>query len=323
MINHVVKLTVLGVILLIIGGCTSGAMQTKYQVGQTETVRFVSEDSYNNWVEMPDEAPTEKNGRVIKKNIEMTREIESVNPDGSAIMKVTLNKVDLSMRTYRQQKENLYNYVSTTEATKSDRNGDPKLAGASYKIKIAPDTTVQEIIGLDPLLKKLGIDKDDEAMVPQILSPETIKLLHERDFVKSAVQPGQTVTALIPVPNVMIKAQAVEQTFTAKSGGNLITVNITGRPIHTLPEGWDVPAQPGDVGRTIVKQASDMQEFKYQGQGKINTADGKVLSEQMDLSCTLILLEEKIFKGQSKKKKDKWGEMFTIVESKQTFEALP
>ena len=43
----------------------------------------------------------------------------------------------------------------------------------------------------------------------------------------------------------------------------------------------------------------------------------------MDLSCTLILLEEKIFKGQSKKKKDKWGEMFTIVESKQTFEALP
>jgi len=161
MINHVVKLAVLGMILLIIGGCAGDAMQAKYQVGQTEQVRFVSEESYNNWVEMPDEPPTEKNGRVIKKNIEMTREIESVNANGSAIMKVTLNKVDLSIHTYRQQKENLYNYVSTSKETKSDRNSDPKLAGASYKIKIAPDTTVQEIIGLDQLRKSLGIEEDD------------------------------------------------------------------------------------------------------------------------------------------------------------------
>ncbi|MCK5113442.1 MAG: hypothetical protein KAR11_01615, partial [Phycisphaerae bacterium] len=165
MVNHAVKLAVLGMIVLVIGGCAGGVMQTKYHLGQTEQVRFVSEDSYNNWVEMPDEPPTEKNGRVIKKNIVMTREIESVNADGSAIMKVTLNKIDLNMHTFRRQKENFYNYVSTPANTKSDRKGDPELAGASYKIKIAPDTTVREIIGLDQLRKSLGIDEDDQAMV--------------------------------------------------------------------------------------------------------------------------------------------------------------
>ncbi|MBN1845348.1 MAG: hypothetical protein JW810_06660 [Sedimentisphaerales bacterium] len=315
--------------LFLLAGCTTTDLLQTYQVGQEQQVRYTLLETHWQWVEMPDEPPSQRDGREIKNQIVWRQQVEAVHPDGSATLKVTLESLDLSMHTVLPDKDRTSYYRSSADKTESSITNAPKLAGAEYRIRQAPDSTLLEIIGLDELRKELGMTPEDQWMAPRILTEETLKELHEHPFLKSHVRPGQTLVKMEPVPHVMIKAQALETTYKAGSAekrGNqeLVTVTSTAEPIHTLPQGWDEPPAPGDPSRTMIKSMFDMQKLEVTDQGVYDLTGQRVQSDNRRIFCSLILLEEKIFKGgPNARKKEKWGEMFAEITKQEQYQVMP
>ena len=337
-----------GLGILFVAGCASTGMAEKpptgataqepapkatplldrYQPGQADRVRLIRVETYDSWVEMPDKEPTQKRGRRTQTEIVLKRQVEAIEQDGSAIMKITFEKAELEMLTrLSEDKQTTYNFTSTAEGTKATQGAEPALAGAAYRIKIGPDTKVLEIMDLDTLREQLGLKQDAKGTVAHLISEENIKSYHEREFMLSHVAPASGAAILWPVADVMVKAQAINMTFQAgpvqtQGASKIVKVTGTGQPVHTLPEGWQEPAGPSDFGRTIVKQMSDMQKYENTTAAVFDITKGRVTSEQNRMDCTLILLGEKISQGQNKPQKNGGGEMFTVVTLEQKFELL-
>ena len=262
----------------------------------------------------------------------MRREVESVNDkDHSAVMKVTLEKVDIGVKTVIPEKERFSYYRSSEEKTESNIPDSPKVAGTGYTIRLAPDTTVLEIIGLDELKTQLKIKEDSYSLAQLVLTPESVKELQERECRQSGVKPGKTLEKLTVLPHMMIKAQAINTTYTADRGrkdGDVrwVTVTSTGEAVHTLPVGWDEPPGPTDPSRLMIKSMFDMQKLDVTSKGVFDANNGRVKSEQKHIFCSLVLLGEKIASQnpQRLQKKGKAaGEMFVEMTVEQTFEVLP
>ena len=315
--------------LFLVAGCST---TPPYQVGDVERIRFSYEENHWQWVEMPGTPTAKKDGREIKKEIVMRREVESVNDkDHSAVMKVTLEKVDIGVKTVIPEKERFSYYRSNGEKTESNFPNSPKLAGAGYRIRIAADTTVVEIIGLDELRKQLEIKEDDYSLAAGVLVPQIIKQIHERQFRQSGVKAGKTLEKLAVIPHMMIKAQAINNTYVADKGrkdgdARWVTVTSTGQAVHTLPAGWDEPPGPTDPSRLMIKSMFDMQKLEVTSKGVFDANSNRVKSEQKHILCSLVLLGDKIAaqNPQRLQKKGKAaGEMFVEITVDQKFEVLP
>jgi len=139
------------------------ALRCRYTVGSVERARFANSSQNKVWVEMPDKEPSEPQSNETQREIVLRSEVEKVQEDGSAIIKVTIEQAKVSetvitketKQTAKDAEKTLKDtkrtntYSSDAEGTKSTWRNQPKLAGASYKIEIAPDTTVKEIMGLE------------------------------------------------------------------------------------------------------------------------------------------------------------------------------
>lgn len=316
------------VLVLMLFGCKS-SLRCGYKLGNVENIRFAWGEHYKSWVEMEDKEPSMESGQKIDRELIIRREIESVERDGSAIMKVTLEKVDLKIDVKKIKSEHSNSYLSTADKTESTIPDLPKLAGATYRIKIAPDTTVTQVIGLDELRKSLGIKEDDNSIAGSLLSVETIKLCHEREFMRFMPKGDPSRSKLFVVPHVMIKAQAVEKTFQkglVQTEGNsqLALFNITGQAIHTLPQGWEPPPQPRDPYRPLIKDRSNMEEFKITGEGAFDLDHEQVARDNCKIESTLILFEDELFPEVSEAKKKKTNNiMVTQVNLYWDFKLLP
>lgn len=314
--------------LFLIGGCST---VNPYQVGDVERIRFTYQEDHWQWLEMPNLSPRGKDGRVTKKEIVIRQEVESIDEkDKSIRMKVTLEKVDISKRTVLKESETLKYYRSDEGKSESSFPNAPKLVGASYTVRIAPDTTVLEVIGLDDLKKKLKIRDEKFSPVQWVLTPEFLRQLHERECMQSGVKPGKTVTKLTPVPHVMIKAQAIDTTYTADRGrkendARWVTVTSAGKAVHSLPQGWDEPPDPPD-GRILIKDAYNMQELEVTGKGVWDASSGRVQTEQKNIVCLLVYLGSKMEaqkpKHLQRKGKDA-GELLVEITVNQNVEVLP
>jgi len=174
-------------------GCGSSAsMSCKYQQGDIQKIRYAGSTENRIWVEKADGQRQQTGQNMSRNEMIVSRQVESVASDGSAIMKVTFEQVEIAFESNVGKKSKQGAYKSTAESTTSSNPGEPALAGTSYKIRIAPDTTVLEIIGLDQLRKDLGISGNDELRVARLLSEENIRLCHECDFAKGCGRTGIT-----------------------------------------------------------------------------------------------------------------------------------
>lgn len=319
---------------LLVGGCAGtpkggpSGMKCRYQQGSVETITVTSNSFYKNWVEMPGKPADQVRSRKNHVEMVLKREVEQVNPDGSAILKVTMEKVDSRIEVDFPDKKTEDFYTSTPEKTDSLKD-EPMLGGRSYKIKIAPDTTVLEIIGREALMQQLSLSSDSTGMVPGLISEELIKRCHQRQFMQYPVAPGKKRSETVRLPDVMIKAKALEKTFTAgavetQNGKQTVTVTTTGAPVYTLPQGFPEPEEPKAFGQKLILDNSDMQEFKVEGQSVFDLTAGGVLKDQQSVSCSLVLLGDKLFGGKGKDQPGGGGggEMFTEIKISETFERL-
>jgi len=315
-------------------------LRCRFKAGQVERVRYTSTKMNKVWVEMPNKEPSQTGMNETNKEIVLRTEVLKVDSDGSALVNVTIEQVRLDTMSDVNKKKRKSEYYSGNKKTTTSTNwsGEPKLAGASYKIKINPDTSVQKIMGLADLMKKLKIKEEDNKVVNILITEQAIKQYHERDFVRfspaEVTGASKNKTALpkqyekdVPIPDDMIKAKALKKKYTvgaveSKDAQKMVTIKATGEPLHVLPEGMEEPTNPQDMGKNLIKQMSNIHELKINDVGQFDLTTGTVKSEKENLKCTLIILDKDIAPAKNQKQKDSGGAMFTEITMNSDFEVL-
>ena len=322
--------------MMALAGCGQALKSAcQYEPGQSERVRISQDKLYKIWVEMPGNPPTPTITRQEKFEIVLLREVESVEPDGSAIMKITVESIDRTLNIESKQGDKSLRYLSTADKTQSggDWRGEPKLAGAAYKIRITPKTLVTEIIGLEELRAQLNLKEDAAGPVAAMLTEKEIKRLHERLFLQDSpakIDLKKGYEKLVPIPDATIKAKGVRKTYTiSQTPSNddqqrLVTMTSTGQAAHTVPEDFVAGPVPTNMFQKMIVETSEMDELIIKGQGVFDAAAGSVRSETNEVKCTLIL-DGSSLTGQFAPGKEggSGGEMFTFTHFTDTFEVLP
>ncbi len=336
-IISVASLVVLAGIAL--GGCSSTNLRCKYQPGAVQTVRYTNQWQYKNWVEMPKKKPSVPSTKSSKIELVLQKQVQSVAPDGTALIKVTVKKALVTMHSDVRGKKTSLEYISDATHTKTDWPGEPALAGKSYFIKIAPDTTVKSIIGTNKLEKQMGLidSKGNVAggVVASLLSDEKIRERNELGFVLKApesVNPGTTYVQYTPLPadmpGVMIKAKAIKNIFTVdgitnQDGKKIVNVSIKEEPLEALPEGISSTPKPNNFGQLMIKQNSTMNNFSATGKALFDLTNNTVLSSTRTTKCLLLLNGDNLGFGNKKKHtKGSGGEMFTEISMQTEYKVI-
>lgn len=307
---------------LIVGCDSSKALNYDYQVGDQERIKVTRSNHYESWVEMPDKEPSQRNARTKTQELVLSRQVESVEADGTALMKVTIEKATVNLNIDTQKSKSKHSYVSTAESTESTWSNQPAIAGAVYRIRIAPDTSVLEVMGLEEARKALQIKEEDKGIAAGLLNEDSILKVHERSFVQHYPQTD----VLEPVPDAMIKAKGLRKTYNYMKDAqtNQVWFEVNGEAAYNVPEDFPEPPKPFNPGQTMIISVSDMDELTIKGQGQFDLATHSVLNEQNHIKCSLLITESSL-SGQFGKpgKEGDGGVMITVTELNDAFEKLP
>lgn len=296
------------------------ALECQYEVGQSERVVVTHEKKYESWVEMPGKDSAVRNSRTNGREVTMLREVKSVEADGSALIEVTLESVEVHLEIDTQKSKSKHHYTSNKTGTDSSWDNEPEVAGTSYQIRVAPDTTVLEVIGLDAARSNLKIKEGDKGIVANLLTEKGVKRLHERSFVQDYPGPD----AVMAIPDAMIKAQAIQKTYVYKNNGKTIVALSIGEALHTLPEGVTAPPKASDMGQTMILSMSEMDELVVSGRGVFDLKRSAVVSEENSIKSVLIFDEASLSaKFNKPESKGTGGLMFTVTEITSSYKVLP
>ena len=315
-----------------VAGCVEPELlRCKYKVGETQKIRLHRQLLYRSWLEMPGKETTESGMRNTIEELIVSRQVESVEPDGTAVMKVTFVKAMITVET--RKNKNLFHYKSDMESTETSLDTEPKLAGASYRIKIAPDTSILEIMGLEEQREKLKLDNQSKGVVSNWLTEKSIRRMHERDFVKHCplnATYNQTYESLASIPDPMVKARAIRKTYTIgpaavkKDMSELVTVTSHGEPAYTVPEGFPPAPKPPHMGAVMIVNASEMNELKVEGVGTFDLVTATIQDDTYSVNCILVISGDTLFgKTPQPGQEGQGGEMFTTIKFNETYELLP
>lgn len=296
-------------------------LRVKFEVGAKTRARAQRLQFYKTWVEMPRKDDTQTHSRETKDDVLFETTVEKINDDGTAIVRVEIIEAKVTLHIDFPQKDTKRHYVSTAEKTDTNWIEEPAVAGSVYRLRVAPDTTVEEILGLKGLRRSLGMadDGDTAVAVRRLLDEDQIRERHERQFVQFGAGPGREknrTTQVFPVTETMVKAKAIKKTFTTEPGGEggIVTVRSTGEAIYSLPRGFEEPPEPSQFGQAMIKDKSDMQDFSVEGTGRFDSATGQVTSEELSLKATLVLLGENVFQTPERETpKGDQGAMYTEI----------
>lgn len=310
-------------VLMTLGGCGTG-MQSKpleglnYEPGQIEVVAFTQQETISNWVEAPQEAVAGRSFQEQNVRVVLQREVEGVALDGTIILKVTIEEVEIVDERQAGDSKNWYRYVSNATVTESSVEGEPPLAGIDYRVAMAANTTVKQIVGLDQVWNRLGVEKEAAGGYGLILDEDFIRTCHERGFVQAGVREGQTVKRLAPVRNELVaaKVKAWEKVYRlnkimAVSQESYLKANMQGDPVTILPAGW---TEPKTIDLPWV-QKGDIKEAMITGESLFDKENRRVLLDEESMRFQLELSAENMGAGQNTGQK-----MMTTVNMNNKFE---
>ncbi len=309
--------------MVLLAGCQSNKPAVTYKTGDVDTVSYTEKNVYKNWVEMPGKDKDQVRMRTTEYTVVLRREVESVGADGAALMNVTFEQVKFDLNIDFPDKNTHEYYLSTADKTESSRGGEAMLGGRSFKVRMAPDTTVLEVMGRDTLLEQLGLSEESTGTAKFFVSEDQLKKYLQRELIKNAPGAGGKNVVMQPIPDSMVKAKAVKTTYkTASASGDVLAISATGEAVHVVPKGMTDPQPPTVFGQKLIFDNSDMQEYIAEGAARFDAASGKVLEETKSMKCMLVLLEENLFGGKGKEKAGSGGVMFTEILQNETFTSV-
>jgi hypothetical protein len=284
--RRVAVLAVVVALAMVISGCNPGAaskpsgpaanVAMKYTAGQTGTYKATIESWKTAKFEGPElsKTPQLKNGRTGSTlEVVYTQEITAVNPDGSAVAKVTIKGL-------KYNSENSSEVVNAFDSAKDTDKPLAKLIGVSYTIKLTPDgkAAAADTKALQSAITE-GSAKD---IVAARFSDAELAKLHS--VIALPENPKQKVGAMWSTieasPKAMMDAKNFEKQYTlaqARDGSTVIDMKA-------VPS--TKPLEKGEVSSQALMMATfaKMMESKDNYTGKLVMDNGavKTYNETLD-----------------------------------------
>ncbi len=297
----------------------SDKVANQYAQGMSDRIKYSFEQKYESWVEMPGKDPQQYNSRLNIRTMVLKRDVQSVESDGSAWINVTVESVEVTEDVNTTKTKNKSHYINNESEFKSDWKGQPQFVNKSYHIKVAPDSTVLEVAGLD----KMGLNLKSPGEVGRLFTEGKIKKRHNR-LVLSHYSPGEE--KLIENPTPMIKANGIYVTSQKEKGamGN-VTLHLKGTPAYNVPKEFPPSPQPTNMFQSLIINAGSMNEMVYEGRATFNTESNKISDETLQIKSTILITEDGLtgqFGSSASKGEGSGGVMYAVAEIKTTFELL-
>jgi hypothetical protein len=292
-------------LLVLFAGCAPQAdLALKFNVGDKTKYTITEEDSKDFKFEQPSLDKVRLEPRTITSEVRFLQEIESVDEKGAGVAKVTIN----ALKYFAKDKDEVkLDFDSSRESAKDK----PllKLLGKSYKIKLAPDGSVEVLNAED--IRKVVTGGQAYRVVQALLSDKSIQKRHEiqslPDADKSLLRTGDGWSRTVTPQLRLMVPKAFEKTYTFEKvsgqGDNQIAVvNMNAVESPTTPVGGQKLA--GGMG--LFANMFDTDET-YTGEMVLNLATRKVAKYNEKLVVTYTAAEPS-----AKQKPDKGPDMLTI-----------
>ena len=290
-------------LMFVMAGCGS-SLSYKVEQGYSDTIKYSKETNNRVWVEMKGEEPSETGSKNILLEYEISREVESVNDDGSMLVKLTFDKVSLKMKNVSSKKEKENYYMSEKGNTKSTWKNEPAVAGKTVSAIVKPDSSV-EFVDLDKLRSELKLSDEDNSTVSALIGEDDLKSVLEHAFLINCPKmnlSAKSWDSLEEIPDSMLNTKALRMIYTPDVvSGDKATFKTAIEPLYVLPEGMEEPPAAGDPFRQILKQNSDLQEPVVESEAVLDLATGLVTKDMLNVTYLMVVDGNKLFPEQQKK----------------------
>ncbi len=321
--NRIMQLLVVAsVMVFFIAGC-GPVVSYNLQPGYTDTISYTKHTTNRVWVEMKDKEPSETGRKNIDLEYNVTREIQSVESDGSLKVKLTFNKLSLEMVNVGGGKEKKNYYISESGNTKSSWRGEPSVAGKSVTVKMLNDSSIV-FEDLAELRTSLKLTDGDNSTVAALISEKELKKVLERPFLVNCPKgniAAKSWDSIEPIPDSMLNTKALRMIYSS-AGENAegdYVFNTDIEPLYTLPEGME-EAPAGDPFRQILKDRSDLQEPEVESEAVLDPETGLVTKDMLNVTYLMIVDGNKLFPDQQKNSKADAGMMYIEIKINEDYE---
>lgn len=275
----------------------------KLEPGYTDTISYSKVSDNRIWVEMKDKEPSETGSRNSTLEYIVNREILALEDDGAVLVKLTFNKVALSVTNVSGATQKNSYYTSEIGSTKSSWPGEPSLAGRSLTAKVYPDSRVV-FNDLDELRLSMRLTENDNSTVASLIREKNLKDVLQRSILLSC--PKGNISAkswdeFLPTPDPMLNAKAIRKIYSLagkdEAGNFLLKTEI--EPLYVLPDGVE-HAPAGDPFRQVLKDNSDLQDPVVESKTIIEAQTGIVLADNLKVNYLMIVDGNKLFPDQQR-----------------------
>jgi len=229
----------------------------------------------------------EQTGPII--DVEFLQQVQLVDPDGSAIAKITIQAIKYLVKDRSGVK---FNFDSKDAGSK--KSGLTRLIGKSYTVKISPDSSVKVVDALS--IRKLVTRGMDGKVAKDFLNDKSIIKRHEisalPDTNTSSLAVGDTWSRIKVGPGGMLIPKSFEKIYTlksieTKSGQKIATVEMTAIPTSKTPEGETLPTSSMGPFSGMFEP-----DEKYIGTMTLNLDTGKVMRYSENLTAKYVAAEQ-------------------------------
>lgn len=268
----------------LISGCGSTAqLSLKFSPNQSTVYKSSSETIKDFRFEQPnlDKLREEQTRNQI--DMTFTQTIESVDADGVATAKITIDALKVVMISKNEEK---YSFDSQDE---KDKNAPlAKLIGQSYTITISPSGRVSPV---DTKAAMASVKSSyEQKIVKSILAPKAITNRHEIAALPKEPA-GQlsvkgTWSEMVPSPPGLLAPKTFEKTYTLTS----VEDDVATVKMSAAESGDSAEESSSSGGMGFFAKMFDSKD-DYTGSLKINTLTGQVLTYQEELISSYIAQE--------------------------------
>lgn len=258
----------------------SAQIALKMKAGDSSTYKFAFETVQDYKFEQPslDKKKVEQN--VTRVETTFLQEVQAVNADSSATVKVTIKDISVFMKDRDGVK---YDFDSSREADKGKAFN--RLVGKSYTIQVTSDGKVTVVDAAD--IRKVTMKSIEGRVAKNFLSDDDIIKRHEvislPNATLSTVEEGKGWSKVVSSHPKLLEQKSFEKSYVFEGvDGDVATVTMTAFESDKPAEG---PAAQGGFG--IMSKMFDTQE-KYTGEMKLDLASGKVIDMNEKFVATYI-----------------------------------
>jgi hypothetical protein len=228
-------------------------------------------------------------GNRTKTEMTFNRQIQSVDNNGNAVVKITVR--DLKYSSVRDG-NTLLDFDSAKE--KDRDNPFAKLIGQSYTIEIAPDGQVKRVIDTEQALAAVRGSELANKAASRLLTPDTIEKIHGTlvlpEAGKGRLRPGQSWSNVKAFDYRMLGSGSYEKIYTVKEIKKQDDQQIAVVQMDAVPSSADA----NDLRKERATRAfSDMFDTTqtYTGRLELDLSSGKVQKYSEELRSQWLMVD--------------------------------